>query len=403
MTIQISTSQKRHIFILLLIIPFLMGTGVDLYVPSLPAIAHYFHAQKHLVQLTIGLYMLGYASGQLLLGILSDSLGRKKILVMSGIMFTLISFLSVFSISITMLIICRFLQGFAIAGAAVVCRAIVTDCFSGLMRISAMTYLSTSWALGPILGPFIGGYLQHCFNWQADFYFFGIYGLLTFTYAAVVLAETNIYLVPLVPIKIRHTLNEIVTHPLFIGYSIIGSLIYSMLVVFNTIAPFIIQETLHYSAVAYGHAALFLGLGYFIGNLSNSRMIRHLKSEKIVFFSLFGTIIMAIIMVIVGLMFKLNIYIILIPTFFLFYFCGLAFPNIMTMSVGFFPDIRGTASAIFGCLVSAGVFTVTTFITFLKTETQIFMALMYLVICLISLILFYRLQIINNKLNNKNL
>ena len=76
--------QKKHVFVLLFLIPFLMGTGTDLYVPSLPAITAYFKISAHLTQFTIGLYMLGYAIGQFFLGILSDSLGRKKISIYSA-------------------------------------------------------------------------------------------------------------------------------------------------------------------------------------------------------------------------------------------------------------------------------------------------------------------------------
>lgn len=84
-TINITPIQKNRIMVLLFLIPFLLGTDVDLYVPSIPQIERYFDTQKHFVQLTISFYMLGYALGQVLLGILSDSFGRKKILVTHSI------------------------------------------------------------------------------------------------------------------------------------------------------------------------------------------------------------------------------------------------------------------------------------------------------------------------------
>jgi len=71
-----SISQRRHVFFLLFAAPFLMGMGVDLYVPSLPAITNYFHVLPSLVQLTIALYIFGYGVGQSFLGILSDSLAH---------------------------------------------------------------------------------------------------------------------------------------------------------------------------------------------------------------------------------------------------------------------------------------------------------------------------------------
>jgi len=388
MSLQLSSAQKKHILVLLFLIPFLLGIGIDLYVPSLPAIKHYFQAPKTLVQLTIGLYVLGYAFAQLLLGVLSDSLGRKKILVVSGMLYTLISFMGVFSVNIEMLLLCRILQGCAIAGASVVCRAIVADCFTGLARAKAMTYFSTSWAFGPVIGPFIGGYLQDYFNWQANFYFFGIYGLLTFVYAAIVLPETHLHLAPVHPRKIAKTVFEVMSHPQFMRYAMIASLIYAMLVVFNVIAPFLIQETLHYSAIAYGQIALLLGVGNFLGNFVNFWILHYLSIQKITLYSLIAALGMGLILLLMGLFIQPNLYIIMLPIFFLFFFCGFIFPNIMTMNMNLFSTNAGTSSAIFGSWVSGGVAVFSTIATLLGTETQVPLAMMYLGICVICVVLF---------------
>lgn len=64
---------------LFLLIPFLMGCGVDLYIPSLPTISKQFNVADNIVQQTISMYMLGYGLGQAFLGVLSDFLGRRKI------------------------------------------------------------------------------------------------------------------------------------------------------------------------------------------------------------------------------------------------------------------------------------------------------------------------------------
>ena len=96
--------------------PFLLGMSIDLYVPSLPVITHYFSVAKHLTQLTISSYLLGYGIGQLFLGIISDSLGRKKLLVIGALLFMLFSFMCTQADSIYQLIAYRFFQGIAVAG-----------------------------------------------------------------------------------------------------------------------------------------------------------------------------------------------------------------------------------------------------------------------------------------------
>ncbi len=75
-----SKKEQKKFVLVLFLVGFLMGLGVDLYVPSLPSITRYFNVSPSSVQLTISLYMLGYGIAQIFFGILSDSLGRKKIL-----------------------------------------------------------------------------------------------------------------------------------------------------------------------------------------------------------------------------------------------------------------------------------------------------------------------------------
>jgi Bcr/CflA subfamily drug resistance transporter len=384
-----SIKQKKHILALIFLIPLLMGMSIDLYVPSLPAIGRYFHAPEHSVKLTVGLYVLGYAIAQFFLGILSDSLGRKKILVLGGFLYTLISFLAAFSINIQMLILCRALQGCAIAGAGVVIRAIVADCFTDIHRTRAMTYISTSWAIGPIIGPFIGGYLQSFFNWQASFCFFGLYGLCVFIYAALFLTETHFELAPLHFRKMGKTILQVILHSAFIRYSLIASLIYAILVVFNVIAPFFVQDILHYSAVGYGHIAFLLGFGYFLGSLTNLWIIHRFNVRKIAFFGLSAALGMALIFLLAGTLFPPNLYSLMGPVFFLFLFCGLVFPNVMAMNASLFPMSAGTSSAIFGSWVSGGVSLVAMMGSLLGTETQTPLALLYLGMCVICFVLFY--------------
>lgn len=383
-----TTRSKFHIFVLLLLTPFLAGIGVDLYVPSLPAIQHYFKAPQSAVQLTIGVYILGYAGGQFVLGILSDSLGRKKILVAGLFIYTLASLAAVFSSSITLLLCCRALQGATLAGAVIACRAMIGDCFTGLERSKITTYYSTAWGVGPIIGPLIGGYLQHYFNWQADFYFFAAYGLFVSGYASLFLSETHTHTVALHPHVLWANITSIATNRVFVASAVIGSLLYSLVVIFNAIAPFLIQETLHYSPVAYSHMAFALGFGYFLGSLTNRWFIARASTETIVLCSLGSALVVSVILVGFSLWLPASIWTLLPPVFLIFYACGAAFPNIMVLTFNLFPKLGGTAGALFGSSVSAGVFGMTSIATLLNTQTQTPMALLYLAMCLLCFILF---------------
>ena len=383
-----TASERRSIFLLLFLIPFLMGMGVDSFVPSLPAINMYFKTSAHVTQLTIGLYMLGYALGQITWGVLSDSWGRRKLLLTTGGCFFLTSLVTGFSPNIEALILCRFLQGLFIAGPAVLIRAIASDCFSDLALTRAMSFIATSWALGPILGPLIGSYLQHYLNWQANFYFLALYAAGTFGYAALTLKETHHQRTPFYLPTLQAMLKEISTHPLFLIYVTICALLYSSLVIFNVIAPFLIQINLHYSVIDYGRIALVLGFGYFLGNLVNRFLLRSIHPMKLTLIGILGTTLTAFVMLILSLLLQPQLWVIVVPSLVLFFFSGFAFPNMMGASAALFPKMGGTASAVFGSFVITGVFIFSCLATLLSTHSETPLALLYVAMFISTLILF---------------
>ena len=151
------------------------GMSSDIYLPSLPAMSNYFYLPNTFVQLTITLFTLGLGIGQLLTGPISDALGRKKLFI-SGMILQLIALvIIVITNSIHLFIVVRFFQGLGAAFMMVTARAMLSDVFHGEELKKQYTYMTASFALGPIVAPFLGGYLQHYLGWRSNFYFIGIY------------------------------------------------------------------------------------------------------------------------------------------------------------------------------------------------------------------------------------
>lgn len=102
-----------------------------LYLPTLPAMADFFHTSSSMVQLGLTTSMIGLAAGQLIFGPLSDKCGRRPPLLLAMILFLLATVGCIFSHTISQFVTSRFLQGIAGAGGVVISRSIATDEYSG--------------------------------------------------------------------------------------------------------------------------------------------------------------------------------------------------------------------------------------------------------------------------------
>ncbi|XEH57437.1 Bcr/CflA family efflux MFS transporter [Edwardsiella tarda] len=375
------SAQQKVAFALIVSISFLMGISIDLYVPSLPAISHYYHATMTSIELGISLYLLGYGLGQIALGILSDSYGRKKVLVYSSLCFLLSSLFCVLSDSSSMMNCWRFIQGVAVAGLASGMRAIIVDLFSGLMLKKMANYFALSWALGPIIAPGIGSNLSQYFGWQANFYLFSLYGVAILIICLFLFHESNHHTTPFSLSTIKHNFVDIISNKKFTLLSIIYGLSYSSVLIFNTAGPYLIEISLHHTELFYGYLTMFLGLAYFIGTIINRYLIIKFNNEVIL--KLGGTLALITALLLWLLVSYLpNIFTLITPLFLMFICIGLIVPNAIAITMVIFPTKAGFATSLCGTIVGLVVFFVTDFIGHIKISA-LTLSLCYLALFLL--------------------
>ncbi|OBU42594.1 Bcr/CflA family efflux MFS transporter [Photobacterium damselae] len=392
MTHNLYKQQKIALF-LVVSISFLMGIGIDLYVPSLPDMAHFYHANISYIQLTISLYLLGYGLGQIILGSLSDSYGRRKIFIASSMVFSISSMLCIVSDSIIYLNLFRLLQGLAIAGLASGMRAIIVDLFSGLELKKMANYFALSWAIGPIVAPFIGANLADKFGWQANFYLFTVYGIILFFVCTLLFEESNKNIIHFNAKNFTTNLVIIITNKEFTLLSIIYGLSYSTVLIFNTVGPYLIEVKLNYSILFYGNLAMFLGCAYFIGTMINRYLIIRYNNKSILQSGIILSSISSIVMLLL-ITFHQNIFTLTVPIFAIFIFIGLIVPNAIAITMTLFPKQAGMATSLCGTIVGLIVFSVTYIIGLFKV-TPIELAITYIGIFII--INFIKYSISNKK------
>lgn len=374
--------SKSFLLTLVFLLALIAGFGVDLYAPSLPAMTQYFHTESSYTQLALAIYLLGFGIGQPVFGTWSDIYGRKKPLLIGVLIYALASLTAAFATNIIFLIIMRLLQGIGGSACSAVNKAILTDSFSADELPKYATYMSICWGLGPIIAPAIGGYLQHYFGWQSTFALQVIQALIVLLFAICTFTETNNKLIQFNLTAISKTYLTILTHRVFIGSILCMSIMYSLLVIFNVISPFLIQDLLHYSALEYGHIALIIGGAYLLGTLLNRILVNYFLADKLMSVGIYISLIISIGMLIFVMLFPANIWIITLPSFLLFFVGGIIYPNCMGKGMALFRASGGAASAVMGCLFVVGSFIVGYIASLLPTSSIMPMSLAYLVLAI---------------------
>lgn len=360
--------------------------AIDIYVPALPAMARYFSTSPQAIQSSVSVYMAAYAFGQLIFGPISDALGRKRVLAFGLVVYTIGCLLSLAAPNLETFVLARCLQGFGIAATNLLAKAIITDSFVGTALMHAFTYMSITWGLAPIIAPVIGAHLQELFGWKSCLVFLLVYSLVMWALLWR-FRETLRQPVHLEPRTLIANAGKVLASPVFQSCFLAQGLCYSILLVFNIIGPFMVQNTLHKPPTFFGYLALGIGLMYFLGGLSNRlhgpRLPTPEQRLRVGARVMAGA---AIVMLVLALTVGLRVWTLATPVLVMGLCAGAMYPTLMAKGNSLFPHIAGLTSAILGCallLVSSAMMGLAGFVSVhVLTPLAVFFVLLALTVVL---------------------
>lgn len=170
MTISLKRSYLLYLYIFLGALSAFPPLVTDMYLPALPAMTRDFHASASAIQMGLAMCVLGLATGQLFFGPLSDKYGRKVVLGSALVLFLAATVACIYSSSIGIFNMCRFLQGLGGAGGVVLSRSVATDCYSGKELARALAIIGAINGIAPVTAPVIGGLFAGSIGWQGLFW-----------------------------------------------------------------------------------------------------------------------------------------------------------------------------------------------------------------------------------------
>ena len=149
----------------------------DICLPAIPNMAEYYGVETGRIQQTISYLFIGAALGQIIYGPLADRYGRKPVIVITMIIFTIISFLTIYTTTPSSHSLARFFQGAAGAGGMIIVRAIIRDLYDSATATKMLAYTMVGGSLMPILAPIVGGHVTVLLGWKPNFLIIAIFGL----------------------------------------------------------------------------------------------------------------------------------------------------------------------------------------------------------------------------------
>ncbi|HFK5919064.1 TPA: multidrug effflux MFS transporter [Staphylococcus aureus] len=278
-------NKRSPIFIIILGSLTAIGAlSIDMFLPGLPDIRQDFQTTTSNAQLTLSMFMIGLAFGNLFAGPISDSTGRKKPLIIAMIIFTLASLGIVFIHNIWLMVALRFLQGVTGGAAAVISRAIASDMYSGNELTKFMALLMLVNGIAPVVAPTIGGIILNYSVWRMVFAILTIFGFVMVIGSLLKVPES-------LTVTNRESSSGLKTMfknfkillktPRFVLPMLIQGMTFVILFTYISASPFIIQKIYGMTAIQFSWMFAGIGITLIISSQLTGYLVDFVDSQKL--------------------------------------------------------------------------------------------------------------------------
>ena len=336
----------------LVIIAGVAPLSMNMFLPSMPAMATYFGADYSVIQLAVSGYLAATGLLQLFIGPLSDRFGRRPVLIWSAVAFLLATLGCIHAPTVELFLVCRLGQAVAATG-IVLSRAIVRDVVPMNQAASMIGYVTTGMAVMPMVGPMLGGLLGAAFGWQAVFWALFGSGCAMLALTLLDLGETNTHKSGSFGEQFRQY-PELLTSRRFWGYAMVSAFASGAFFAFLGGAPYVGSTILGIPEQKLGLYFGLIAMGYMSGNFLTGRYVQRMGVGRMLVTGA-TTSIMGMVLVLVlflaGIQTPLSMF---GGIFFVGLGNGLTMPSAQSGMLSVKPELAGTASGLGGAIMIGG-------------------------------------------------
>lgn len=278
--------QRKQSLLFVIILGALTAIGalsIDMFLPGLPQIQSDFNTTTSNSQLTLSLFMIGLALGNLFVGAISDAMGRKTPLVVAMLLFTLASIGIIFVENIWVMVALRFVQGFCGGAGAVISRAISSDLYSGKQLTKFLALLMLVNGVAPVIAPALGGVILSFATWRMVFVILTIFGILMLLGSLLKVPESLVEERRDSPhiISIFKNFKLLLMTPRFVLPMLIQGVTFIMLFSYISISPFVTQNIYHMSAQQFSIMFALIGLSLIFSSQLTGKLIDYIDRQTL--------------------------------------------------------------------------------------------------------------------------
>jgi DHA1 family bicyclomycin/chloramphenicol resistance-like MFS transporter len=339
--------RDRAPFVLIVAITACGTLGMHLIIPALPDTARALGVSPGTIQLTITLYLIGLAIGQLLYGPVSDRFGRRPVLLGGLALFTLAGIATTVAPNAWTLVVARILQSIGACSGLVLGRAIVRDSAAPDRAAARLAMLTLVMSAAPAIAPVLGGYATAWFGWRAAFALLAVIGAVTLGFAVLLLPETNALQSSSRASLLVGSLRLFRSRA-FCGYVLGGACTTTSFYAFMAASPFILVDLLHQPTERVGLYYLLLMAGVAAGSLSANRLAGRIRTQAALRIANSIAIAGAACFMLANIAGWLSVPTVIAPVVVFMIGAGMASPFALTGAVSVNPHAIGAASGLYG-------------------------------------------------------
>ncbi len=333
---------------LLALVTFSGTLAMHIFVPALPNAGDSLHASPSSMQMTISLYILGLAFGQLFYGPLADRFGRRPVLIAGLSIYTVAGLAASLAPEVNSLIVARLFQALGGCAGLVLGRTVVRDTSAPHETARRLAMMNMMVTVGPTVAPLIGTALATTLGWRSIFYCLFALGLTGLFLTWRLLPETNLRGAKLSGPALAKNYRQLLTSPAFICYAVGGGCATTAVYGFIASAPFIFVHQLGRPVHESGLYIAGLVSGIWLGTLLTSRLIARMSVETLLVRS--NALAAAAAFAFLGCVLTGHLSVITTMTCMFVYTVGIGMsaPAALTQAMSINPNVIGSASGLYG-------------------------------------------------------